>query len=512
MDTKLVTQAVTESTCDVLIVGAAHGSNEAEGKRLVLSTAAKEVDRLLGGLLTTMHENGEFKGKLGEIAQIYTLGKMAARRVLVVGLGNVGQLQTHALRRASGVALRFAQNTGASQVALALEMAEGMRDADEALQAVVEGALLGEYYFSKYQTMHRRAHNIEQVQFMSTRATSQAQQAAWQRGVIMAEATNFARDMVNEAPSVLTPSGLAERASTMAQQFGLECAVLDRPQMEELGMGGLLAVSQGSATPPKFIMLRYRGAPQSSEPTIAFVGKGITFDSGGLSIKTAAGMETMKGDMAGAAAVVGAMQIIGALKPAINVTAFVSSAENMLDGASYRPGDIVRIMNGKTIEIVNTDAEGRLVLADALSYAVREHCSPIIDVATLTGACAVALGGVRAGLFCNDDALRDALMATSEQTGEKFWPMPIDEDYQEKIASSIADIKQTGGRLGGAIIAAKILEHFVGEASWAHLDIASMGMVDGKASFMATGATGFGARALATFVLQRAARNKHTVQ
>ncbi len=504
MDTKLVKQAVKESTCDVLIVGAARSSKGAEGKRLVLSPAAREVDHLLDGLLTTMYENGEFKGNLGEVTQIYTMGKMAARRVLMVGLGNVEQLQSHTLRRASGMAIRFAQSKGASQVALALEMADGAGKADEALQAVVEGALLGVYSFSKYLTMRTHTQSIKQIQFMSAQAESKTQQEALKRGIIMAEAANFARDMVNESPSVLTPSELAKRASDMARQFGLECEILDQPQMEELGMGGLLAVGQGSAQPSKFIILRYRGAPQSSAPTLALVGKGITFDSGGISIKPGAGMEAMKGDMGGAAAVVGAMQIIGALKPAINVTAFVSSAENMLDGASFRPGDVLRIMNGKTIEIVNTDAEGRLVLADALSYAVRENCSPIIDIATLTGACAVALGGVRAGLFCNDDALRDALMVTSESTGEKFWPMPIDDDYQEKIESSIADIKQTGGRLGGAITAAKILEHFVGDASWAHLDIASMEMIDGKTSFMGVGASGFGARALATLVLQRA--------
>lgn len=504
MDTKLVKQAVKESTCDVLVVGAAHSGKGTEGKQLVLSSAAKEVNQLLDGLLTAMYERGEFKGNLGEIAQIYTFGKMPARRVLVVGLGKAEQLQSHTLRRASGLAIRFAQSKGASQVALALEMAEGVGSTSDALQAVVEGALLAVYSFSKYHTMHVPTQTLEQIQVMSAQADHKAQQEALRRGMIMAEAANFTRDMVNESPSVLTPSGMAEQASAMAQQFGLECEIFDLPRIKELRMGGLLAVGQGSAQAPRFIMLRYRGAPQSERSTIALVGKGITFDSGGISVKPAAGMEAMKGDMAGAAAVIGAMQIIGALKPAINVNAYVSSAENMLDGASYRPGDVVRIMNGKTIEIVNTDAEGRLVLADALSYAVRENCSPIIDVATLTGACAVALGGVRAGLFCNDDTLRDALMATTEKTGEKYWPMPLDDDYQKMIESSIADIKQTGGRLGGAIIAAKILEHFVGDASWAHLDIASMGMVDGKASFMETGASGFAARTLATFVLQQA--------
>lgn len=508
MDTKLISQAVKDIACDTLIVGAARDSKGSESKKTVLSLAASEVDHLLDGLLTSMYENGEFKGNLGETTLIYTMGKMAARRVLVVGLGNTEQMQGHTFRRASGIAVRQVQGKGTTHVALALEMAESRVDAAEALQAAVEGALLGVYSFGKYQTMRAndRSH-IEQIWFVSGDAASQAQQDALKRGKIMAEAANFARDLVNEQPCVLTPSEMARRASAMAQEFGLACEVLDRPQMEELGMGGLLAVSKGSAEPPKFIILHYRGAARNTEKTLALVGKGITFDSGGLSLKTGEGMANMKGDMGGAAAVIGAMQIIAALKPAINVTALVSSSENMPDGASYRPGDILRLMNGKTIEIVNTDAEGRLVLADALSYAVKEGYEPIIDIATLTGACAVALGGKRAGLFCNDDRLSAELLASGEITGEKFWPMPIDEDYQERIESHIADIKQTGGRLGGAISAAKILEHFVGDASWAHLDMAGLESADAKAGFMGQGASGFGARALASLVLQRAGQN-----
>jgi leucyl aminopeptidase len=250
--------------------------------------------------------------------------------------------------------------------------------------------------------------------------------------------------------------------------------------------------------------LRYQGAPESKQ-TLALIGKGVTFDSGGLSLKPAAGMESMKGDMGGGAAVLGAMQIIAASKPTINVLGLVPATENMPDGASYHPGDILRLMNGKTIEIVNTDAEGRLALADALSYAVKEGCSPIIDIATLTGACVVALGAKRAGLFSNDDALSVEMQAAGDATGEKFWRMPLDDEYQELIESSIADIKQTGGRYGGAITAAKILEHFVNATtSWAHLDIAGMEFTESKQSFMEPGATAFGARALAELVLKRA--------
>jgi leucyl aminopeptidase len=290
----------------------------------------------------------------------------------------------------------------------------------------------------------------------------------------------------------------------MARQSGLECKILDRPQMQELGMGGLLAVAQGSGEPPKFIILRYRGASQNTGKGMALVGKGITFDTGGISLKPAERMHEMKGDMAGAAAVICAMQAIAALKPAINVTALVSSTENMPDGTAYRPGDILRIMNGKTVEIVNTDAEGRLVLADALSYAVREGLSPIIDVATLTGGIVIALGSVMSGLFCNDDELGNELIAAGRAAGEKFWRMPLDEEYAEQIKSDIADIKQTGGRPASSVTAAKILENFVGDAKWAHLDIAGTDFVDNPKPYQEKGATGFAVRTLVELALRLA--------
>jgi leucyl aminopeptidase len=265
----------------------------------------------------------------------------------------------------------------------------------------------------------------------------------------------------------------------------------------------LLAVSQGSAEPAKFIILRYRGAPNSTDKGMALVGKGITFDTGGISLKSAERMHEMKGDMAGAAAVIAAMQVIGALKPAINVTALVSSTENMPSGTAYRPGDIIRIMNGKTIEIVNTDAEGRLVLADALSYAVREGLSPIIDVATLTGGIVVALGSVMSGLFCNNQQLCDEIIAAGQAVGEKFWPMPLDDEYAEQIKSDIADIKQTGGRPASSVTAAKILEHFVDDTPWAHLDIAGTDLSDTRRSYQEKGATGVAVRTLAELALRR---------
>jgi leucyl aminopeptidase len=274
--------------------------------------------------------------------------------------------------------------------------------------------------------------------------------------------------------------------------------------MQELGMGGLLGVAQGSAEPPKFIILRYRGAPDSTDKGMALVGKGITFDTGGISLKPAERMHEMKGDMAGAAAVLAAMQAIAALKPRMNVTALVPSTENMPSGTAYRPGDILRIMNGKTVEIVNTDAEGRLVLADGLSYAVKDGLSPVIDVATLTGGIVVALGSTMSGVFCNDTELCNDLIAAGQAAGEKFWPMPLDEEYAEQIKSDIADVKQTGGRGASAVTAAKILENFVGDAQWAHLDVAGTTYVDSQKPHQESGATGFAVRTLAELALRRA--------
>lgn len=496
METKLVSQAIKDVACDTLIVGALKAEKGQEDKKPTLFPLTKEVDDLLDGLLSSMYARGEFKGNVGETSQIYTLGRLAARLVIVVGLGAAEKLRSHTFRRASCSAVRFAQSKGARQIALALGEQERTASLARDLQAIVEGALLATYSFQKYRTEPNDGKGIASILCVSKDARSQEQQEALRQGIIAGEASNFVRDLVNEQPGVLTPSELARRAAEMAQRSGLECTVLERSQMEELGMGGLLGVARGSTEQPKFIILRYRGAPASAK-TVALVGKGVTFDSGGLSLKTAAGMETMKGDMGGGAAVIGAMQIIAATRPAVNVLGLIPATENMPDGSSYRPGDILRMMNGKTIEILNTDAEGRLILADALAYAVKEGCSPIIDIATLTGACMVALGGKRAGLFSNDDELSNKLLAAGEFTGEKLWRLPLDDEYQDLIESQLADMKQTGGRYGGAITAAKLLEQFVDSTSWAHLDIAGMEIVESQQSFMGQGATGFGARILA---------------
>ena len=506
MDIRLTTQPVDDVVCDALVVGAARKKAGSGTRVVVLSEIAKTVDALLGGLLKEICADGEFKGNLGEITTVHTMGKLSAKRVILVGLGPLETLNAQAIRRASATATRHLQNTGAHQLTLALHWDYSNAAIEQGTQAQVEGALLGAYTFKKYQHLddNGNGHGITKIRLLSRYRDEDAVKRAIQRGSILAEATNYARDLVNEPPNVLTPTELANRANIMAKQFGLECEILDRPQMQELGMGGLLAVAQGSAEPPKFIILRYRGDPQSPYKGMAFVGKGITFDTGGISLKPAERMQEMKGDMAGAAAVICPMQAIAALKPAVNVTALVSSTENMPSGTAYRPGDIIRIMNGKTVEIVNTDAEGRLVLADALSYASKEGLSPIIDVATLTGGIVIALGSVMAGLFSNDQKLSDELIAAGQAAGEKFWRMPLDEEYAELIKSEVADIKQTGGRPASSVTAAKILEQFVGDMKWAHLDIAGMDYTDDKLPYQEKGATGFGVRTLVELALRTA--------
>jgi leucyl aminopeptidase len=499
MDIQLTTQAAREVTCDVLLVGVTRSKVGESG--ITLSPEARSIDELLDGIITERSTAGEFKGSVGELLTIHPMGKLAAKRVIVFGLGKLQAVNMQSLQRASATAIRHAQKTGAQQIALTL-WSDVLMDIALTTQALIEGVLLGQYTFRKYQSQSNDK-AITQLRILTEEADTAEVEHAIHKAQILAEATNFARDLINEPPNVLTPSELANRAVAMAKQSGLEWEVFDKEKIEELQMGGLLGVTQGSQEPPKFIILRYRGAPQSADKGMALVGKGITFDSGGISIKPAAGMDEMKGDMGGAAAVLGAMQAIAALQPALNVTALVPTCENMPSGTAFRPGDILRIMNGKTIEIVNTDAEGRLVLADALSYASKEGLSPIIDLATLTGGIVVALGYTMTGLFCNDELLTDEILAAGRATGEKFWPMPLDEEYAEQIRSDIADIKQTGGRTASSVTAAKILENFVQDAKWAHLDIAGTSYNDKKA-YQEKGGAGVGVRTLAELALRLA--------
>lgn len=504
MEIQVTTQNVQAISCDALIVGAARAPKNGQAEKgITLSPSAAAIDKLLDGLIQERSQAGEFHGNLGELLTIHPMGRLAAQRVIVVGTGAQEKIDAQAIRRASATATRHVQNTGAKQVVLAQDWHIAGIDETLTAQAQVEGALLGAYRFRKYQKSDNNQKNIARLLLLVSEAKKDAYEQALHKGQVLAEATNFARDLINEPPNVLTPTELARRATAMAEQAGLAYEVFDEAKIKELGMGGLLAVTQGSAQPPQFVILRYQGDPQHSDKVLALVGKGITFDTGGISLKPPADMDEMKSDMGGAAAVIGAMQAIAALKPAINVTGLVPTCENMPGGTAYRPGDILRILNGKTIEIVNTDAEGRLILADALSYAAQQGFSPIIDLATLTGGIVVALGFAMTGLFCNDEQLTADIIAAGRTAGEKYWPMPLDDEYGDMIKSEIADIKQTGGRWASSVTAAKILEHFVGNAKWAHLDIAGTSYEE-KKPYQEKGGTGVGVRTLTEFALSLA--------
>ena len=495
MDIQVSTQAVSGFDGDVIAVGVF--ASEAE-----LSGPAAALDEVTGGALTDLLRSGEISGAAGEVTILHSLGKFRPNRVAVIGLGRREGFNAARIRRGAAIAARALRKAGARRIGLALGAGSSL-DATQTVRAAAEGAILGLYAFSRYKSSPSQAGEIEsdqQRQIESLTILAEGPQseleAAKERGQILAESTNFARDLGNEPPNVLTPTEFAERARRMADEVGLECEIFGPDWMHAEGMGALLGVASGSAEEPRFIVLRHRGGPADSAGP-AFVGKGITFDTGGISIKPAEGMQAMKMDMCGAAAVIGAMRAIALLGPAINVTGIVPTTENMPGGKAYRPGDILRASNGKTIEIVNTDAEGRLILADALSYAVKHGHAPLVDAATLTGAIVVSLGRIRAGLFSNDDTLQQNIMSAADIAGERFWPMPMDEEYEELIHSDIADVKQTGGRGGGSIAAAKVLSRFVDDHPWAHLDIAGVNDLDRKNSESDSGATGFGVR---TFV------------
>ncbi len=459
---------ITAFAADTVIVNLFEGVTTPGG-------ATGAVDKALGGIISQLISAGEIKGKLNATSVVHTYGRLPARRVIVVGLGKSAEFTLDRVRQAAGVSIKLARKLGGKHVATIVHGAGmGGLDAGQAAQAVVEGSLLALYRFKKYVTKPGDNTDVDTLTLVEhDRDKLSLLETGVQRGVIYAESTNMARDLINEPGNVANPTFLADYASGMARELGLEVSILSREQMQELGMGSILAVAQGSLQPPKLIVLRYWGAGKDdTRPPLALIGKAVTFDSGGISIKPSDGMGNMKGDMAGGAAVLGAMRAIALLKPRVNVTALVPAVENMPSGAAARPGDIVKTMSGKTYEIVSTDAEGRMILADALTYARTLGCSPLIDVATLTGACVIALGHVYTGAFSNHQPTLDKLLAVSRESGEKIWPMPTDDEYKEQLESDVADMKNTGGRPAGAITGALFIGAFAEDTPWIHLDIA----------------------------------------
>jgi leucyl aminopeptidase len=441
-----------------------------------------------------MRDSGEFEGKPGQLLLTYSPAGLKAGRLAVAGAGKRESFDAAALRKLVATAVRALRSKTARDLALWLD---GALATPENLAAAAEGALTGDYEPDQLKTGEDKANRRAEALTLLVPEASEALKSAAARGAILGEAQNLARDMVNEPANRLTPQLLAARAQAMAAANGLECEVLDRDRMTQLGMGALLGVAQGSDEPPALIILSYEPAQASSADHLGLVGKGVTFDTGGVSIKPSDGMEKMKYDMAGGAAVIAAMQAIAQLKPSIRVTGFIPAVENHVSGKAQRPGDIVTTMAGKTVEVLNTDAEGRLILIDALTYAVRAGCTHLVDAATLTGAIVVALGHIHVGAFTNNEEFLARLQSAAKAEGERMWQLPMDEDYKDYLKSAFADLPNIGGRWGGAITAAYFIKEFVEDKPWVHLDIAGTAWLDDAKPHMAKGPTGVAVR---TFV------------
>ena len=462
--------------------------------------ATGAVDKALGGVITQLIEDGEIKGSTGETTLIHTLGKIKPSRVLVAGLGTQDKFDVQVVRRVSAEVVRFLRRKGISSAAtIAHGAGIGGLDPQLSGQAIAEGAHLGLYKFGTYLTKNSDSTNefehLTVVESDKTRA--KAIDAGIQLGSTVAKASITARNMVNEPANHMTPSRMAEAAQKVASDQGLKIEIMENAQMKNMGMGAFMGVAQGTDEPAKLIVLRYDGDPKNPENNLGLIGKGITFDTGGISLKPPGGMEAMKGDMAGGASVIAAMEIIGQTKPKINVLAVIAATENMPGASAQRPGDVVRAMNGKTIEVINTDAEGRLVLADALCYAREQGITRLVDVATLTGAMVTTLGKACTGVMGNDGQLVQQTIDAGKKTGEKFWELPMFDEYKDLIKSDVADMKNSGGRQAGSISAALLLAEFVDGAAWVHLDIAGTSTSDKAAGYLVKGATGVPVRTLA---------------
>jgi leucyl aminopeptidase len=467
----------------------------------------QELDRASGGLVTSVLETEEMKGKEGETVYLHLTGtkEIKAQRLLLVGVGEKSDFQLGKTAQMAGTAARFLRARNAKSIAI---VSRGEGDAQDLAATVVEGAIMGLFEPDKYRTIDKEGRQIDRLVVLIEGANKDSIARGVERGKIIGESVNYTRDLANEPGAYLTPTIMAERAREMAKEFGLSFDVLDEEQMEREGMGSLLSVSRGSEEPAKLIILKYSpgsGGTKKNE-LLAFVGKGITFDSGGISLKPGENMELMKYDMTGGATVMGALRAIAQLKPPIPILGVVPCSENLPSGRATKPGDVVRAMTGKTIEIINTDAEGRLILADAIAYAKKLGATQVIDMATLTGAVSIALGDVNAAILGTDQQLIDEVIAAGREVGEKFWQLPLDKEYSRQIKSDIADIKNVGGRKGGTITAAAFLKEFADGLSWAHLDIAGTAWGDEAKPYRAKGPTGIAVRTLLNIV-KRATSN-----
>jgi leucyl aminopeptidase len=465
--------------------------NKSAKPQLKLATADASVQSASADLLAS----GELTGKPFEINLLHKPAGMKAKRLLLISGGSAKKFASYDLRRVAGAAVRTLKSRGIRSLAF---IAPSGAAAEEAVKAIVEGAFVGNFDPDYYRS-DRKDQKIDALTIIASGDKSALEKAANEAQVI-GESQNFTRDLVNEPSNRMTPTILAERAKKMSLEVGLKCEVYGADKIKELKMGAFWSVAQGSDEPPALIVMTYDPAGAPANPVLGLVGKGITFDTGGISIKPADGMEKMKYDMAGGATMIGAMRAIALLKPKVKVIGIVCATENMPSGKAQKPGDVQIAMSGKSIEIINTDAEGRLVLADGLFYARQLGCTHLVDAATLTGAVVVALGYANAGIFANDDSLYERFHKANEEAGEKMWRLPLDDEYKENIKSGIADIVNSGGRWGGAINAAMFLKEFAEDTPWIHLDIAGTAWMEDQKPWIAKGPSGIALRSLVEFV------------
>lgn len=495
MKTQAITANFQEANVDALAVAVFKDEKASSG-------VLKDLDKLTGGIVSSVLKNEEFKGEVNETALVRfaAKGSVKASMLLLIGVGDKADYTTASVSNVAGAATRFLRKRNVKSFAL---LARNDGAARDVAQSAATGYFTSQFELDKYRTKDKNTKNVETFVLCVEGASDKELKDGLKRGQIIGESMNFTRDLANEPPNILHPTEFAKRAQAMSKETGLKCEVLDEAKMIKLGMGSLMSVSIGSEQPAKLIVMKYEPKKSTAKKgeLLAIVGKGITFDTGGISLKPGEGMDAMKYDMSGGASVAGAMRAIGLLKPSVPVLGIIAAVENMPDGKATRPSDVVTAMNGKTIEILNTDAEGRLILADAVAYAEKQGATKIIDMATLTGAVIIALGDVNTAVLGNDQELVDEIIECGKEVGENYWQLPVGREYSRGIKSDIADIKNIGpSRKAGTIIGAVFIQEFVDKAKWAHLDIAGTAWADNERPHMAKGPTAVAVKTLVNLV------------
>ncbi len=471
-----------------------------------LTGNALEIDQKTGGLISELIRCRDFEAKHSQVSVLYTKEKLPAKRVALVGLGKYSEFNLDKLRGAFAAGMQHLRNINVKEVATSIDLNLIPKAKDKIAQAVLEGAILGLYQYTPFKTVEREnLKNMEQLNIITEGKNLSFIEKKVRESQIITQAVYFTRDIVSAPSNEMTPTNLAKKAQEIARRKNVTCRVLDKTKMEKLGMNLLLGVASGSSQAPKFIILEYTGGKKGKAP-IVLVGKGLTFDSGGISIKPSEKMDEMKTDMSGGAAVMGAIMAAADLRLSLNIVGLIPATENMPSGTALKPGDILKSYSGKTIEVVNTDAEGRLILVDALSYASKYKPAAIIDIATLTGACIIALGDDVSGMLGNNDELKSEMNKAAQATGELVWELPLWESYSEQIKSDIADYKNSGGRAAGTITGAAFLSKFIGDFPWVHLDIAGPAFSDKDKPYIPKGASGIPVRLLVEFLSNRAGK------